>query len=500
MTSHGVTWTARPPENSSRIVAGRWECGYRRMLIVLDGSAALLAAGVAYLGGSGADRATWGDETYAAVSAAAPVAWVFLLALAGGYDLRRLGDRGHDLRQVLVAGAIVLGVVAWLTWATPLQVPRNYVLLLTGTTAVLTLGGRQWRRHALLVRRRRGECIQRVLAVGQPSAVRALAEHLGRQRHPAAVLVGYCLPDRGRILSRAGRRGLEPGWLGDDPVPVFGNLGDVVGAVHWSGADTVAVLPCPELEDPDLRRLAWTLEGRARHFVVVPGLAEVDFPRLTVRPIGGLPVVHVRDRRLSGAGWLAKSVLDRGLAFVALVALAPLLLAIAVAVRATTPGPALFRQSRVGVHGREFRFVKFRTMYVGAEQRRAELAGRNINADGVLFKVRGDPRVTPIGAFLRRWSLDELPQLLNVLAGHMSLVGPRPPLPEEVARYGDDVRRRLLVKPGITGLWQTSGRSDLSWDEAVRLDLRYVDNWSLRLDAAILSRTVSAVLHGTGAY
>ena len=166
----------------------------------------------------------------------------------------------------------------------------------------------------------------------------------------------------------------------------------------------------------------------------------------------------------------------------------------------TSPGPALFRQTRVGLHGRQFTFLKFRTMYLGAEQRRAELAARNINADGLLFKVRDDPRITPVGAVLRRWSLDELPQLFNVLVGHMSLVGPRPPLPQEVARYGDDVRRRLLVRPGLTGLWQVSGRSDLSWDDAVRLDLRYVDNWSLSLDAVILSRTVSAVVHGAGAY
>jgi exopolysaccharide biosynthesis polyprenyl glycosylphosphotransferase len=234
--------------------------------------------------------------------------------------------------------------------------------------------------------------------------------------------------------------------------------------------------------------------------VVVPGLTEVAPPRLSVRPIGGLPALHVRHPQLSGLGWAVKSVVDRLVALVALILLAPVLLVVAVAVRVTTPGPALFRQTRVGIHGRPFRFLKFRTMYVGAERRRAELAARNINADGVLFKVRDDPRITPIGSFLRRWSLDELPQLLHVLRGQMSLVGPRPPLPEEVARYDDDTRRRLMVRPGLTGLWQTSGRSDLAWDEAVRLDLHYVDNWSPRLDAAILSRTVSAVLHGTGAY
>jgi exopolysaccharide biosynthesis polyprenyl glycosylphosphotransferase len=499
MTSQGVL-TAPRAEAPAHVDTGGWERGYRRTLILLDGSAGLLAAVVAYLAGEGADRTIWDEQIYAAVAGITPVVWVSILVLAGGYELRHLGDGWHDWRQVTVACAVVLGTVAWLTWATALQVPRNYVLVLVAMTGALTLVGRLWRKRALLARRRRGECVRRVLAVGQPSAVRALAERLGRERSPAAVLVGWCLPEPTLSALAPGRDGLEPGQPDDGSPPILGALDDVPGAVQSSGADTVAVLPCPELNDPVLRRLAWALEGRAQHFVVVPGLAEVASPRLAVWPIGGLPVLHVRHPRLSGAGWLAKSILDRTLALVALLTLAPLMLAIAVAVRATTPGPALFRQTRVGVHGREFRFLKFRTMYVGSELRRAELSERNINADGVLFKVRGDPRITPLGAILRRWSLDELPQLLNVLVGHMSMVGPRPPLPEEVARYGDDVSRRLLVRPGLTGLWQISGRSDLSWNEAVRLDLSYVDNWSLGLDAAILSRTVSAVLHGTGAY
>jgi exopolysaccharide biosynthesis polyprenyl glycosylphosphotransferase len=500
MTSHEITSMLRRPDVTSFVVPGRWESAYHRTLIMMDASVGLLAAVVAYIGASGPDRAAWDDQVYLIVTLVTPAAWVTVLALMGGYHLRHLSDGRDDSRRVILAGTVLIGVVAWLTWATPVQVPRDYVLMLVGVGGGLTLAGRQWQRHALRVRRRRGECVQRVLAVGQRRAVSGLAQRLAKERNHGAVLVGCCLPEVGREFADAESAGLPDRLVADGHVPVLGDLQDVPSVVERVGADTVAVLPCTELEDHALRRLAWALEGRAQHFVVVPGLSEVAFPRLTVQPVGGLPVLHVRHPRLSGAAWVVKAILDRVLALVALLILSPLMLIIGAVVRLTTPGPAIFRQKRVGAHGQEFTFLKFRTMHADAEQCRDELAMLNINSDGLLFKVRQDPRVTPIGAVLRRWSLDELPQLLNVLVGHMSLVGPRPPLPEEVARYGDEARRRLLVRPGLTGLWQVSGRSDLAWEEAVRLDLHYVDNWSLTLDIAILWRTLSAVLHGTGAY
>jgi exopolysaccharide biosynthesis polyprenyl glycosylphosphotransferase len=196
---------------------------------------------------------------------------------------------------------------------------------------------------------------------------------------------------------------------------------------------------------------------------------------------------------------LLKSGFDRALAFAALLLLAPLFVLVAVTIRLGDGGPALFRQTRVGKDGRPFTVYKFRTMVVDAEVRKAQLVVLN-ETGGVLFKMRKDPRITPVGELLRRFSLDELPQLINVIRGDMSLVGPRPPLPDEVAKYLDHVRRRLVVKPGITGLWQVNGRSDLSWDESVRLDLRYVENWSLMLDLQILWKTLSAVVGGSGAY
>ena len=233
---------------------------------------------------------------------------------------------------------------------------------------------------------------------------------------------------------------------------------------------------------------------------MAPGLIDVAGTRIHIRPLAGLPLLHVEEPRLTGTRRLAKAVLDRALALAGLLLLSWFFVAIAVAVRLNSPGPALFRQRRVGRKGSGFTLYKFRSMYAGAEELLDSLSPRNEADGGVLFKLRQDPRITPVGGFLRRCSLDELPQLLNVLKGDMSLVGPRPPLPSEVAKYPDDIRRRLLVKPGLTGLWQISGRSDLSWEESVRLDLHYVENWTMTLDFAILWRTVRVVLRGKGAY
>jgi exopolysaccharide biosynthesis polyprenyl glycosylphosphotransferase len=282
-------------------------------------------------------------------------------------------------------------------------------------------------------------------------------------------------------------------------VPVAGDFTQVAAVVERIHACTVAVLACPELDGVALRRLAWQLEKDAVDLVVAPALMEVAGPRTSIRPVAGLPLLHVEHPELSGGRRLAKSAFDRVGAGLALIFLWPVLACIAVAIRLDSKGPALFRQVRVGRDGREFTVLKFRTMVPDAERRKAALVQYN-DHDGVLFKIRNDPRITRTGGWLRRYSLDELPQLINVLRGDMSLVGPRPPLPEEVAQYGDDVRRRLVVRPGMTGLWQVSGRSDLSWEESVRLDLRYVENWSLTLDLMILWKTWSAVARGSGAY
>jgi exopolysaccharide biosynthesis polyprenyl glycosylphosphotransferase len=233
--------------------------------------------------------------------------------------------------------------------------------------------------------------------------------------------------------------------------------------------------------------------------MVAPSLVEVAGPRLSIRPVTGLPLLQVEQPQFTGGRRIVKSTFDRLVALFCLCLLSPFMVAIALAIRITSSGPALFRQERIGRNGKPFMMIKFRSMVAGAEAMRDELLNQS-DRDGLMFKMRSDPRITRIGSWLRRYSLDELPQLLNVLAGSMSLVGPRPPLPEEVERYGDDVRRRLLVLPGVTGLWQVSGRADLSWEESVRLDLRYVDNWTLATDLLILWKTARAVIGGDGAY
>jgi exopolysaccharide biosynthesis polyprenyl glycosylphosphotransferase len=282
-------------------------------------------------------------------------------------------------------------------------------------------------------------------------------------------------------------------------VPVVAGLARVADVVDRYGADTVAVLACPEMSGIRLRNLAWELEKTGTDLCVAPALLDVAGPRTTIRPVAGLPLLHMDHPEFSGFHRVLKEAFDRTFACTALLICAPLLVTVAVAIRLADRGPALFRQVRIGQHGRSFTVYKFRTMVPDAEQIKTQLAARN-ETDGVLFKMRRDPRVTAIGGWLRRWSLDELPQLFNVLIGDMSLVGPRPALPQEAARYGDHVRRRLAVKPGMTGLWQVNGRSELGWDEAVRLDLRYVENWSFMLDMQILWKTWSAVLRGFGAY
>jgi exopolysaccharide biosynthesis polyprenyl glycosylphosphotransferase len=232
---------------------------------------------------------------------------------------------------------------------------------------------------------------------------------------------------------------------------------------------------------------------------VAPALMDVTGPRIAIRPVCGLPLLHVDEPALSGGRRIAKGCADRAVSAVAVLILLPLLVAIGLAVRLTSRGPALFRQTRHGLHGREFTVLKFRTMTRDAESLRASVSHLNVHSTGHLFKVENDPRVTPLGRWLRRTSLDELPQLVNVLLGQMSLVGPRP-LPTTDTPYDGEARRRLFVKPGLTGLWQISGRADLGWDEAVGLDLRYVENWSLALDALIIWKTLFVVVKRSGAY
>jgi exopolysaccharide biosynthesis polyprenyl glycosylphosphotransferase len=373
-----------------------------------------------------------------------------------------------------------------LSYAAKLDLARGYMAIALPSAAALDLIVRYVFRKNLHRLRKRGLCTRRVVAVGHAQAVAELVTTLRRDSYHGLSVVAACVADAAQGDEVAG-------------VPLAGELGSVIAAVSRFGADGVAVLSCPEMDGVRLRELAWELEKTDTDLCVAPALLDVAGPRTTIRPVAGLPLLHVDHPELAGGRQVAKAAFDKVTALLALLLLAPVLAAIAVAIRLSDRGPAFYQQARVGRDGRCFTLYKFRTMVVGADQQKAQLAAFN-QADGALFKIRQDPRVTRIGAWLRHWSLDELPQLFNVLRGDMSLVGPRPALPEEAARYACHVRRRLVVKPGITGLWQVSGRSDLPWDEAVRLDIRYVENWSFALDLQILWKTGSAVIHRSGAY
>jgi exopolysaccharide biosynthesis polyprenyl glycosylphosphotransferase len=279
---------------------------------------------------------------------------------------------------------------------------------------------------------------------------------------------------------------------------VVGDLDSVSQLLGNGGYRVVSVAQTPGWTSQRLHHLAWDLEDTGVELVVDPGLMEIAGPRLHVAAVDGLPLLRLTEPMFTGVPRLVKGITDRLGAALLLLLIAPVMIFIAIAVR-SDGGPVFYRQFRVGRAGRLFSIIKFRSMVVNADQYQAELADSN-QASAPMFKLHRDPRVTRVGRFLRKYSLDELPQLFNVIMGSMSLVGPRPPLQEEVASYSRDAKRKLLVKPGLTGLWQISGRSDLSWEESLRLDLRYVENWTLALDALILCKTIRAVRRGTGAY
>jgi exopolysaccharide biosynthesis polyprenyl glycosylphosphotransferase len=281
-------------------------------------------------------------------------------------------------------------------------------------------------------------------------------------------------------------------------IPVLGSLGQVPQVVDAMGCDAVAVTSDDATRSNYLRELAWALEGAGVELLVDPGVVEVAGPRMHIRPLLGSPLLHVEEPHFAGWRRLVKRASDLLLTSVCLLIISPLMLAIAAVIKLQDGGPVIFRQSRVGRSGEHFTMLKFRSMVIDADARKADLLPLN-EGNGALFKLRDDPRTTRFGKFLRDFSLDELPQLFNVLGGSMSLVGPRPHLAEELAKMPREASRRSLVTPGLTGLWQVSGRSDLQEDDAIRLDLRYIENWSLTLDLQILWKTIWAVLAKRGA-
>jgi exopolysaccharide biosynthesis polyprenyl glycosylphosphotransferase len=460
----------------------------------MDALACLAAGWIAHLVRFGLGDATLVQGqvhiSYAVLGLALVPFWLAAMAINGAYDRRLLGNGSDEYRRVFDGALRVLAVLAIGAFLFQLGLARAYVGVLCPAAAAFTLLGRHAARKVVHHRRARGAMNHKVVVVGAAQPAADLVRHLRGAPYAGFSVLGACVAGDAEKLDVDG-----------EPVVVLGDPLDIERVLFETGADAVAVAGAADLPGGSLRALGWRLEGTGVDLIVAPNLTDVAGPRIVHRPVAGLPLLQVEEPELSGGARLFKDVVDRATAALIMLIGAPFFLAVTVAVRVTSRGAAIFRQTRVGRDGKEFTIYKFRTMRRSAESERPAMVRQNDHGqDGVLFKMRHDPRCTRVGRWLRRLSIDELPQMWNVLRGEMSIVGPRPPLPSEVALYADHVRRRLLVKPGLTGLWQVSGRSDLTWDETVRLDLYYIENWSPAMDASILWKTMRAVLQGRGAY
>ena len=456
------------------------------LLAVAIGATVAWAVGLVFVvaGSSGFDRLPVAQP----VLLGAP-AWLAALSLTGAYQRRSLGTGGDEYRRVLDAAVRYFAFVGTSAFFFNVAFPRGFVAITFVVTIVISLMVRFALRRWLHAARHRGRFAKSVLVVGSSTAVTELLGHLKSFPQSGFWPVAACVPEHAETI--AGEGGTA--------IPVVAHPDRALHAALIERADAIVIADATTLPSGELRRLAWQLEGTGIELMVAPAVTDLAGPRISIRPVSELPLLHIEEPELKGLGRVGKVTFDRLFAIVALILLAPALAVIAIAVRLTSRGPVFFRQVRVGLGGRHFVLWKFRTMAHDAEERLSELMHLNEH-DGLLFKMEHDPRVTRVGRLLRRWSIDEFPQLWNVLKGDMSIVGPRPPIPSEVEQYDDEIRRRLLVKPGMTGLWQVSGRAGLPWEEAVRLDLYYVENWSLSMDAMILGRTFIAVCRRNGAY
>ncbi len=413
---------------------------------------------------------------YWLVSLGIAVGWTLLLGLNGSRDRRILGSGAEEYRRVVAAVVWMLGGLGLLAYGFQYQVARSYVLLAL-PLALIALISSRWAWRAQLMRARSaGKAASRILTVEGPNDAGRLAEHVFGAPSGGLKVVGQLtVTDRVTLPQ------------------------DVARLASKLEIDAVAVSASAHLEPAELSQLMWALEEVGADLILAPSVHGIAGPRVHTRPVEGLPLLYIDGPRYTGAMRTVKDLFDKACSAVALLLLSPIFAVIALGVKTTSRGPVFYRQTRVGLNGDAFTIWKFRSMAHGAD---AELL-KLVREDGSfppLIKPMNDMRVTRLGYFLRKWSLDELPQLFNVLTGTMSLVGPRPQRPQEVMSYTAAHARRLKTKPGMTGLWQVSGRNDLEWDDAVMMDLYYVENWSLSLDMVLIWRTIFAVLRGRGAY
>ena len=497
MTAVGGARTTSGASPNSAMAAPDWARNYATRLVITDLVViawAVVGTQIAWFGTLDAQlnisKYRGGFAlNYSLVSVILIVAWVTFLAMFGTRDSRVIGTGNNEYKRVVDATVRLFGIVAIFAFLFQLDLARGYIILALPVGTLALIASRWIWRQWLSAQRSRGFFSSRVLLVGSRVSVTAIAKDLNRVPQAGYVVVGACIPGDtiGEYL------------LGQ--IPVSNNLDKLQATMDLAGADTVVVTSSDELPPERIRELSWSLEPGRQHLVLAPSLTDVGGPRIHMRPVAGLPLIHVETPRYEGLKRFSKRAFDILSSAVLILLLSPVLAAAAMGVRLSTPGGVLFRQDRVGLNGEHFKMLKFRSMVIDAESQLGALQGLDkVSDNAVMFKMKNDPRVTPIGRFMRRFSLDELPQLFNVLGGSMSLVGPRPPLDREVAIYEHHVHRRFLVKPGITGLWQVSGRSNLSWEDTVRLDLYYVENWSITGDLMILWRTARAVLARDGAY
>lgn len=428
-------------------------------------------------------------ELVIATPALAAVVWLIALAGFRSRETAILGSGAVEYRRVVHATALAFGALAvpYVLFEWPAM--RLQLIVAFPAALVALLVGRWHWRQRLLSRRRNGEYLSRAILVGDRDQITYVLDRLDSLPDLSFHVLGAAIePGGGAPLTLRGRT-----------IPVLDSGASLSAAAERLGADTVIVANKPDADPGYVTRLSRQLEGTCAELVLFSALSDVAGPRISFRPVDGLPLIQVQIPTFDGGKHVLKRLTDILFAGLALVAVAIISVPIAIAIKLDSAGPVLFRQRRVGRDGRPFMMLKFRTMRIDAEEQLAALKEQNDGA-GPLFKLRDDPRVTRVGRFLRKHSLDELPQFWNAFVGDMSVVGPRPPLPHEATSYEGAVLRRLYLKPGITGLWQISGRSDLTWAESVRLDLRYIENWSVMQDILIIFRTARVVVHPAGAY
>ncbi|CAM3598777.1 sugar transferase [Smaragdicoccus niigatensis] len=432
------------------------------------------------------------EFTYTALSILLILSWLSLLSMLRTRTPWIVGSGPEEYRRVIDSTLRLFGGIAIVALVFQLNIARGYLAIALPLGLVLLLFSRWLWRQRLVAKRRAGASLSPVVVIGNPDAVREFAVRFSGSPSDGLQVVGACVP------GYAGRRG-KVIHGGNRMIPIYGDERSILEAIEHFGADTVAVTATEQLGSRGIKELIWTLEPYDIELLVTPGVSDVAGSRMMLHPGNDVNLIHISKPTYSGAQRVAKTTFDLLFATMALIAVAPVMLIIALCIKLSSRGPVFYAAERVGLNGKPFSMLKFRSMVVDADARREELEHQN-EAGGPLFKIREDPRVTGVGKIIRRYSLDELPQFINVLKRDMSIVGPRPPMANEVSTYDGAVHRRLLVRPGLTGLWQVSGRSDLSWDESVRLDLYYVENWSLVTDCLLVLKTIRAVVRPNGAY